>query len=269
MQTIHISQAIPGALQKSEVLAPEVLVKLLPSEVAIVTASIPTEKNVRVESMDADALVTFAQQIRREIVLRLGLKIQSEEDEAEIVTGLSKAIFKHKLLTRREIQIAVDKALDGDFLKENDGFVHFTLTNFSLWIKTYIQETKSPVMKKHAQLKHQEEKPKPAPAPYQQFQGAIDIINMYLDLRKTDPEHRAMAAAPLYVEAVEFGIIVPDREEKRQIWNDVLQAYPKKGNSFHVDMARNIAYNRYIDSLLEYGYRLGADGKVIEDTTNE
>lgn len=263
----QISQIMPGALQRASEIVPYSLEKLTPSEMAVVKASVPNECSPRVSELDALQLVKFSSAIRKNINLRLGLKIEKgqEEDEEDIIAGISFAIQKHRNLTTKEIERAVDKALDGDFLSDGQTFVYFNLANFSLWIKAYIN-TKLPVIKKHAQLLHQlPQAPIPKMSEEEIIKSRCEIANMYLDSRKANPLYKIPGGATLYDGLDELGIIKLSLDRKKELYRNAKLLNPAANDEVWKIEAKELAYNQFINDMLQNGFRLDEVGELVAD----
>lgn len=265
----RISQIMPGAIQRaSEVIPYQIAVRLSPSEMTVVKASIPSQRYPKIADLNALDVVKLARQLRKSINLRLGLNVSDDDEvEEEILAAIAVAIKKHRNLTVREIETAVDKALDGDFLSEKDTFVHFNLANFSLWIKAYIQDTKVPVMKKHSQLLHQvKDEVPPAMTNEEIKKSRIEIANMYLDAMKANAAYIIPGGATLYDGLVELGIINLSIERKKELFRNAKILNPTAGNEevWKVE-AKALAYNHFINDMLDNGFRLDEEGEFVAD----
>jgi hypothetical protein len=265
MMTQQIRQVIPDAIQRASEITPYHVEKLSPSELAMVKLSIPSDKNPKICDMDAINMAVFAGKIRKDIVLRLGLNITKEEDEAEVkfVSEIAKHIVKHKNLTKNEIICAVDKALDGDFLIEGQTFVHFTLANFSLWIKAYIK-TKAPVMSKHLQLIHQVKEPVIELSDEERVKLACGVANMYARDRRADPSHRVAGGAVLWQNIEDLRIFTMQQEDRVALVKLFKGLYPEATESEIVIHCQNAAYNMLIADLVEMDMMLDDEGKAVK-----
>lgn len=239
--------------------------KLTTSENQIVLNSEGSEFNPRIKDMHWESVLLLCERIRKLVFVKLGLNPVSESDEDLIVVEMVKVINKHSALTKNEIVSAADRGLDGDYLKEGQGSVFFSVSNFAMWIKAYIEETKKPVMKKHAQYIAQLPEQKTEPTEEEQRKNAIDLVNMYLDERKKNEAHRVTGGAILFRRLEYFGIAKLNLEEKTSIFQQAKKVLPNGTAEMWQDLARNIAYNQFIGNLIDFGLRLDENGNTIED----
>lgn len=239
--------------------------KLTTIENQIVTNAESSEKNPRIREMHWESVLFLCRRIRKLVFVKLGLNPLSQSDEDLIITEMVKVINKHSWLTKNEILSATDKGLDGDYLKEGQNSVFFSVSNFALWIKAYIEDTKKPVMKKHAQYIAQLPESKTEPTEEEQRKNAIDLVNMYLDERKKNEAHRVAGGAILFRRLEYFGIAKLNLEEKTSIFQQAKKVLPNGTAEMWKDLARNIAYNQFIGNLIDFGLRLDENGNTIED----
>lgn len=239
--------------------------KLTTIENQIVTNAESSEKNPRIREMHWESVLFLCRRIRKLVFIKLGLNPLSQSDEDLIITEMVKVINKHSGLTKNEILSATDKGLDGDYLKEGQNSVFFSVSNFALWIKAYIEDTKKPVMKKHAQFMAQLPEARVELTEEEHLKSAIETLNMYLDTRKKDAAHRVSGAAVLFRRLEYFGITKLNLEEKTSIYQRAMKVLPGGTPDQLQDLARNIAYNQFIDNLIEFGLRLDENGNTIED----
>lgn len=254
-------------MQKSSIeISPMNLVeKLTGVENQIVANAQSSERNPRIKEMHWESVLLLCRRIRKLVFVKLGLNPLSESDEDLIVQEMVKVINKHSGLTKNEILSAADKGLDGDYLKEGQNSVFFSVSNFALWIKAYIEETKKPVMKKHAQYVAQLPESRIELTEEEQKCNAIELVNMYLDERKRDENHRVSGAAVLFRRLEYFGIAKLNLEEKTAIYQRAKKVLPSGTPEQWQDLARNIAYNQFIENLLDFGLKLNEDGNTVED----
>jgi len=153
-----------------------VSVKLTVSENEIYSLSVPSEWNLKVK--DAD-LLTLAETISNTVNIRLGLKTREEADEVIFLNTIERDCSKFPGLTSGEILKALEMGLDGVFNPDKDIF--FNSSVFVRWIRTYIEETKKPVIAKHAQLVHQIKEPSAEPTLRESLESKFKILEMAID----------------------------------------------------------------------------------------
>ncbi len=270
MATTHIGAAItqaltskPGPVDLAESNQTE---KLSGKEQAIVRATQTSPQNPRIVHMGQAQLGQLATRTRQAISLRLGQHAKVEATEEQVLRYMVQTFQKFPSLTLNEIIYAIDRALDGDYLKEGQTFVYFSISNLALWLKAYIGETKSPAMQKLARLQQDEKTEASTPSEAEQKTLAIKVVNQYLDARKADKEHRVMyRVSPLYDDLARFGIYEASEEEKREVIQEIRKWRPNIEREVLIREAKGKIYNSFIDSLLLFQTRLGADGKPIHD----
>lgn len=243
------------------------VVKLRESEQSIVKDSFPSKRFPLIGEMGPDELVSFAQQLRKDVVLRLGLNINnsSAEEEFKIIAEIGKTIWKYKGMTKKEIQNAVDRALDGEYLASGQTTVFFSITNLSIWIKIYLNAVRAPVMKKYLQFKYQvEEENRPELNRDEAFEMRVRTVNGFLEQRKIKPSHRIFGRS-LFDGLEESGITFLNEEDRNEYLKIARVENPKGSPDIWEITIRAIAYNNFISDLLDFGLRLGPDGKPVED----
>lgn len=142
--------------------------KLAVSEQNVFLATIVSDENKRIGELSDVALVFQAGKIWKKATLRLGLREKDPEELTPIQKELANDLRKFGGLTVNEVFLALERGLDGEYVKkEGDEVRHFAPAFFVNWVKAYIETTKRPVMQKIAQIAHQEVKGALPPSEYE------------------------------------------------------------------------------------------------------
>lgn len=263
----HISSLVPqglrpGGTDLSMVSQPE---KLTEKEHQIAKATRVTPQNPRIGQTTQQQREVVARRIRKESLGRLGHNAKLEQEETEVLRYIVTTILKYPTLTVAEIIHAVDRGLDGEFLREGQ-VLFFSIANLSLWLKAYIAETKAPVMKKLARLQQDDKTEGPGPSYAERKALAIKVINMYLDMRKANPEHRVeWGCSSIFDDLSRLDLYTHSDDEKAEAINEIRRLRPNIDPETLVTEMKKRLYNSFIDSLLMFQNRLGADGRPVQD----
>lgn len=241
--------------------------KLSKEELKIFRVSKANVNNPKIDSLPYREVEAIAKRIRKESLGRLGHSAKTEQAETEVLRYIVQAIRKFPNLTVSEVIFAVDRGLDGEYLREGE-VLFFSASNLVKWIRGYMAETKTPVMKKAARLNQdqQEEPEERTPTVEEERKMAIEVINMYLDMRKSNPEHRVTwGTCSLFNDLSRLGIYCHTEAEREKAKRKIREKRPGiRGENLEKEM-RNYLYNSFIDSLLAFSMRLDSKGEVVPD----
>jgi hypothetical protein len=137
-----IPMAISGALSRTEK--------------RTLSAYVVQDNNPRVCEMNGEQITNIIMTILAKIATRLGSKPKDLEEQMILERELnSDLVIKFPTLTDREIMMALENGLDGMYQRKPEDPVIFNPSNFVQWVRSFIEQTKKPVMKKVAQLAQQ------------------------------------------------------------------------------------------------------------------
>ncbi|ACT96683.1 hypothetical protein [Dyadobacter fermentans] len=127
------------------------------TENQLISASVPGDHNLRIADMTGKQIGDIITAIVLKAAVRLGSKARDAEEQKIINAELNRdLITKLPGFTEREIMVALENGLDGMYLRKPDDPIIFTPSNFVQWCRSFVEQTKKPVMKKAAQLLHQQ-----------------------------------------------------------------------------------------------------------------
>lgn len=238
---------------------PTLPIQLTRPERDIVALTLPTEQNPKVCNAD---LLTLAEKISNIVNIRLGLRERSDGDEEVFLQTLEVDINKFPQLTIGEIEKALTMGLDGDF-DPQDKDIFFSSSKFVRWIRAYIEQTKKPVMSRHAQFVHQIKEPVVELSDEERVKLACDVVNMYARARRKDPEHRVVGGAVLWQNIEALGIHTMPVPDKAALKEEFQKIYPLASNADIVILCQNAAYNKFISDLVEFDMMLNEEGQTV------
>ncbi len=238
---------------------PVIAIQLTRYERDIVSLSLATNVNPKIK--DADML-TLAEKISNIVNIRLGLRKRSGEDEEIFLQTLEADINKFPQLTVGEIEKALTMGLDGDF-DPQDKDIFFSSSKFVRWIRAYIEQTKKPVMSRHAQFVHQIKEPVIELTDEERIKLACDVVNMYARARRADPEHRVVGGAVLWQNIEALRIHAMPTADKVALKEEFKKTHPIASNAELVILCQNAAYNKFISDLVEFDMMLNEEGKTV------
>ncbi|MET7253438.1 hypothetical protein [Dyadobacter fermentans] len=142
---------------KPEPLPDQVAGKLSRTEKSIAALTVANENNPRISEMDGKQIAGIITAIVMKAAIRLGSRARDAEEQRMINTELNRdLVMKLSGFTEREIMMALENGLDGMYLRKPDDPIIFNPSNFVQWCRAFVEQTKKPVMKKAAQLLHQQ-----------------------------------------------------------------------------------------------------------------
>jgi hypothetical protein len=248
---------------ENQLLVPDIPIlpiQLTRSERDIVALTLPTEQNPKVCTAD---LLTLAEKISNIVNIRLGLRERSEADEVVFLQTLEADIHKFPQLTIGEIEKALSMGLDGDFdPQEKDIF--FSSSKFVRWIRAYIEQTKKPVMSRHAQFVHQIKEPIVELSDEKRIKLACDVANMYARERRKDPTHRVSGGAVLWQNIEALRIFTMVQKDRVALVQNFKKVYPEASDAEIVIHCQKAAYNMLIADLVDMDMMLDDDGKMVK-----
>lgn len=121
-------------------------------------------------------------------------------------------------------------------------------------------------MKKLARAQQDDKTEAPGPSYAERKALAIKVINMYLDMRKADPEHRVTwGCSSIFDDLSRLDIYAHSEDEKAEAIRDIRRLRPNIAPEALMTEMKKRLYNDFINSLLLFQTRLGADGKPVPD----
>lgn len=138
-----------SALIKTETeIQQEILSGLSRSERQVALATLPTEENPRVKNMTGAQITATLETVIHKASIRLGQARKTGKEADLLLDELNEDLGKFVNLTRLEIYQAVENGINGDYRRREDEVIFLSPANFVHWIKTYIAQTKKPIMEK-------------------------------------------------------------------------------------------------------------------------
>ena len=266
----HISKYMPESVQAlSETIPEEIIPKFSKSDLVIINASFRTEKNRKLGELSRRELIALATRIKKEASLRLGLKSVAETEESELIDAIVKLFSKHEHFTVSEIIFSADRGLDGQYLREGQSGVFFSVANLSIWIQEY-KKQKLPVMAVHSRQLSQLPANNPKPPTDEELKaGMIALVNMHVDTISRIPDYQIPGASPLFDDLVRFGLLNKDESKLADLVRNLSNKFRGKYDASRLmDMAKSQEYNDYIKSLADFGFKLDENGERIDGDEN-
>lgn len=241
---------------------------LQPSELRIVQNSIPSEKNQLVKDMAVADRVLLVESIMNRAKVILGLRSGKDQGQTDhdviLETAISNEILnligQFQFYTRLEILSAAEMGLQGKFLSNDQAFVHFSVSNLSIWIKRYAG-LKNAVNSTLANI--QKQLPKKEVTVQDQIRLSAETINIHVRSRIENPGYRTLPAATLLDQLVELGIYKPTKEEKQSAYDFVRRRKMTDKSEILIPLAKDELYNRFIKSLADFECILNEKGEPI------
>lgn len=144
----EIVKSNTGLVLSHQAIHQEILEGLTKSERKIALATITSEENPKVKNMNAAQIESTLDSILLKASVRLGHKEKTGLDAEALRMELNEDLGRFVNLTRTEIYQAVDNGLNGEYKTREDEVIYLSPSNFVQWIKSYIEQTKKPVMQK-------------------------------------------------------------------------------------------------------------------------
>lgn len=267
LKTLHIQKLINLPSQLSAELIPieRIDKTFTKDERQILNYTKVSISNRPIAHLNQSEIIELARRVRREVLKRLGLRVGSEMEEAEIIKGICDQISKFDFLNAGEIILAIDKALDGKFLKEGQNQVYFTLSNLAIWIDKYIQEFRNPVLKRHSRLLQDLDVPS-QPPPLEVIKAdQIKIVNEHVSIRKSGGELCSWGLSNLFDILVSTNIYHPTDSD----WEEAKQKAEIKrrviGDANKLIFAKNLLYRKFIDKMVLNCMVLSENGEIVKE----
>ena len=254
---MEIVSANPRSIIKPDNIQSE---KLTPSELAIVESSLQSVTNPRIR--DHRHLLALAAKINNTVTIRMGLKPKVANELEVTLQVLEADLVKFPNLTESEVLKALNLGIDGVYNPE--GNIFFSSSQFVKWIRSYIDETKKPVMAKHSQLLHQVKEPEKVLTREEQLKSAAECANMYAQTRRENEDHRVQSAAPLYDNIERLGIYKLPSTDKWSIVKEIAKYNPNASDEELKEMAKSAAYNRFIRDLVDFDQKVSDTGEIVD-----
>lgn len=241
---------------------------LQPSDLKIVQNSIPSAKNPLVKDMLAVDMFALVESIinRSKVVLglRSGKDHEATDHDVILETAISNEILnligQFQFYTRLEILSAAEMGLQGKFLAKDQSFVHFSVSNLSIWIKRYAG-LKNAVNSTLANI--QKQLPKKEVTVQDQIRLSAETVNVHVRSRIANPGYRTLPSATLLDQLVELGIYKPTKEEKQSAYDFVRKRKMTDKSEILIPLAKDELYNRFIKSLADFECILNEKGEQI------
>lgn len=224
--------------------------------------------NRPIAHLNDNEIIELSRRVRREVLKRLGLRVGNEYEEAEIIRGIFDQIKKYYFLNLGEIIFAIDKALDGKFLRDGQNQVFFTLSNLAIWLDKYVQEMRKPVLQKHSRLLQDLDVPS-QPPPLEVIKAdQIKIVNEHIGIRKSGGELCSWGLSNLFDILVSTNIYHPtdfdwdEAKQKAEIKRRVI------GEGNKLIFVKNLLYQNFIDKMAHNGMFLAENGEIVKEKYN-
>lgn len=129
------------------------------AERRVAVYSFPNDENPRIGNMNGGSLKGTCAAILARAALRLGTPEKKDQEYVNWLLVISEDLRNlFPALTYKELFLALDNGLNGEYKNKPTDFVHFSPSNLVQWINAYIQQTKVPVISKLITAQEVEEK---------------------------------------------------------------------------------------------------------------
>lgn len=131
--------------------SPQAIERLHANEARIIHFSVPTKENPRIDELNEKQMLSAISAIQVKAKVKLG---HTSSDKGKLATESEQQVISEDLvdkfpsLTVRELYMAVDNGLDGNYQNCQKENIFFNPSNLVKWIRAYIDEIKRPAIVK-------------------------------------------------------------------------------------------------------------------------